>query len=198
MALKLLELTRFLSPNLPIYFNLCSFGVRCDRGRFSFHSLFIEVYASKYRHFAFIPNRQLFSRLFSASLALYPSFILCTTSLSQPKFAATCDPRYNQLSVTACHLVSYTFDPHYHTPSTSQLYSCQHSPSTFFFSIFYQTYSPVYSTSSLNQPLVLFHLQITACLYHICTIYTQQCQPYPKHTCIHLSHHTIIVYIKQP
>ena len=31
--------------------------------------------------------------LFSASHALYPSFILCTPSLSHPPTAATCDPR---------------------------------------------------------------------------------------------------------
>ena len=42
VALKLLKLTRFLSPNLSIYFNFVRWWVRCDRGRFSVHSLFIE------------------------------------------------------------------------------------------------------------------------------------------------------------
>ena len=44
MALKLLELTIFLSPNLSVsYFNFVyGVGVRSDQRRFSVHSPFIE------------------------------------------------------------------------------------------------------------------------------------------------------------
>ena len=43
IALKLLELTQFLSPNLSIYtLILYGVGVRCDRGRFLIHNPFIE------------------------------------------------------------------------------------------------------------------------------------------------------------
>ena len=52
-------------------------------------------------------------------------------------------------------------NPHYHTRSTLKLYSYLHSLSTFF-RILYQTHSPIYTTSPLSQPLVLYHLQITA------------------------------------
>ena len=47
-----------------------------------------------YRHFlAFISNPLLLRAPFSTHQALYPSFILCTASLSHPPSAATCDPR---------------------------------------------------------------------------------------------------------
>ena len=39
--------------------------------------------------------------LFSAPQALYPSFILCTTSFSHPPSAATCDPRYLKQSTSS-------------------------------------------------------------------------------------------------
>ena len=42
VALILLELTRFLSQNLSIYFNFVRCWVRCDRRRFSVHSPWIE------------------------------------------------------------------------------------------------------------------------------------------------------------
>ena len=42
IALKLLELTRFASLNLSIYFNFVWCWVHCDRGRFSVRSPFIE------------------------------------------------------------------------------------------------------------------------------------------------------------
>ena len=49
----------------------------------------IGTITPSYRHFlAFIPNPQLLITLFSTSQALYPSFILCTTSLSHPLLAA--------------------------------------------------------------------------------------------------------------
>ena len=43
---------------------------------------------------AIIFNPLLLSTLLSAPHALYPSFILCTTSLSHPPSVATCDHRY--------------------------------------------------------------------------------------------------------
>ena len=55
-----------------------------------------------YRHFlAFIPNPLLLRTLFSAPQALYPSFILCTTSLSHPPSAANYDPRYLKQSTSS-------------------------------------------------------------------------------------------------
>ena len=55
-----------------------------------------------YRHFfAFIPNPLLLRTLFSTSQTLYQSFILCTTSLSHPPSAATCDPRYLKQSTSS-------------------------------------------------------------------------------------------------
>ena len=55
----------------------------------------VDTITPSYRHcFAFIPNNLMFITFFSTSHALYPSFILCTTSVSQPPSAATCDPRY--------------------------------------------------------------------------------------------------------
>ena len=55
-----------------------------------------------YRQFLdFIPNPLLLSTLFSAPHALYPSFILCTTSLSHPPSAATWDPRYLKQSISS-------------------------------------------------------------------------------------------------
>ena len=42
MVTKLPELTQFASPNLSVTFILYGVGVRCDRGRFSVHSPFIE------------------------------------------------------------------------------------------------------------------------------------------------------------
>ena len=39
---------------------------------------------------------------------------------------------------------------------------------TFFFCILYRIHSPVYTTSPPSQPLVLYHLQITAGLYQTC------------------------------
>ena len=71
-----------------------------------------------YRHFlAFIPYPQLIRTLFRAPQALYPCFILCTTSFSHPHSAATCDPRYLKQSIplTVHRLVSHAFGPHYHT-----------------------------------------------------------------------------------
>ena len=55
--------------------------------------------------------------LFSAPQALYPLFILCTTSLSHPPSAATCDPRYLKQSTSSngSPLVSHAFGSHYHT-----------------------------------------------------------------------------------
>ena len=78
-----------------------------------------------YKHFlACIPNSLLLRTLFSALQALYPSFILRTTSLSHPPSAATCDPRYLNLSTSSTslqvhRLVSHAFGPHYHTWRTS-------------------------------------------------------------------------------
>ena len=43
-----------------------------------------------------------------------------------------------------------------------------HSLSTFFFYILYKTHSLIYITSPLSQPLVLYHLQITAGLSQTC------------------------------
>ena len=48
-----------------------------------------------------IPNPLLLKTLFSAPQALYPSFILCTTSLSHPPSSATCDPRYLNQSTSS-------------------------------------------------------------------------------------------------
>ena len=73
-------------------------------------------------------------------------------------------PRYLKQSLTLMvrRLVSHAFDPHVHTSSTSYVYSYLHSISAFLFRILYQTHSPVCITSPLSQPLVLYHLQITA------------------------------------
>ena len=60
------------------------------------------------RHFlAYIPNPLLLRTLFSAPQALYPSFILCTTSISLPPSAATCDHRYLKQSTSrsACPIL---------------------------------------------------------------------------------------------
>ena len=116
-------------------------------------------------HFlAFIPSPLLLSILLSTPHTQYPSFILCTTTLSHPPSAATWDPRYFKQS----------------TSSNVSLFSivCIRSPlpylehlitsllpielSTFFFRILCQTHSPVYTTSPPSQPLVRYHLQITA------------------------------------
>ena len=57
---------------------------------------------SSYRHFlTFIRNPLLLRALFSDPQALYPSFILCTTSLSHPPSAATCYPRYLNQSTSS-------------------------------------------------------------------------------------------------
>ena len=55
-----------------------------------------------YRHFlGFIPNPLLLRTVFSAPQAQYPSFIRCTTSLSHPPSAATCDSRYLKQSTSS-------------------------------------------------------------------------------------------------
>ena len=55
-----------------------------------------------YRHFlAFIPYPLLLSTLLSPPHALYPSFILCTTSLSHPPSTDTSDPRYFKKSTSS-------------------------------------------------------------------------------------------------
>ena len=55
-----------------------------------------------YRYFmALTPSPLLLSTLFSAPHALYPSFILCTTPLSDPPSADTCDPRYLKQSTSS-------------------------------------------------------------------------------------------------
>ena len=55
-----------------------------------------------YGHFlAVLPSPLLLSTLFSSPHALYPSFILCTTSISHPPPAATCDPRYLKQSTSS-------------------------------------------------------------------------------------------------
>ena len=57
------------------------------------------IITPSYRHLlAFISYPLL---LFSAPHALYPSFILCITSLSHPLSAATCDPRYLKQSTSS-------------------------------------------------------------------------------------------------
>ena len=54
----------------------------------------VGTITGSYRHFlAFIPNPLLLSTLFSAPHSLYPSFILCTTSLSHLPSAVSYDPR---------------------------------------------------------------------------------------------------------
>ena len=83
----------------------------------------IGTITHSYRHFlAFIPNPLLLSTLFSASHTLYPSFILCTTSLSHPPTAATYNPKYFKQSTSSngspfsitMHLthISITWAPH--------------------------------------------------------------------------------------
>ena len=53
-------------------------------------------------HFlAFIHNPLLVSILFRTPNVKYPSIILCTTSLSCPLSAATCDPRYFKCSTSS-------------------------------------------------------------------------------------------------
>ena len=57
-----------------------------------FHLL---IYTPWYRHsLAFIPSHLLVTTLFNAPHALSPSFILCTTSLSHPPSAVSCDPMH--------------------------------------------------------------------------------------------------------
>ena len=48
MAIKLLELTQFASPNLSIYFNFVWCWVRCDKVRFYMHRGFIEKSIMQY------------------------------------------------------------------------------------------------------------------------------------------------------
>ena len=67
-----------------------------------------------------------------------------------------------------------------------------------FFRILYQTHLPVYTTSPASQPLVLYHLQITAVYLKPATIRTQQLQPFPKRPNIHLLNHTSHISFKQP
>ena len=63
---------------------------------------FVGTITPSYRHFlSFIPNPLLLRTLFSAPQALYPSFILCTTSLSHHPTAATCDPSYLKQSTSS-------------------------------------------------------------------------------------------------
>ena len=58
---------------------------------------------------------------------------------------------------------------------------------------------PVYITSALSQPLVLYHLLITGAVYlKPVTSHTQQFLSFSNHLSIHLSHHSIHIYIKQP
>ena len=96
-----------------------------------------------YRHFfAFICNPLLFSTLFSAPHALYPLFILCTT--------ATCDPRYLKKTIHFSNGSPFSLLTCIRHPFPYTLYSYQHSLSTFFFRMLYETHSPVYTTSPLN------------------------------------------------
>ena len=61
----------------------------------------VSIITSSYIHLLTIPSPLLLSKLFSAHHALYPSFILCTTSLSHPTSAVTCDPRYLKQSTSS-------------------------------------------------------------------------------------------------
>ena len=54
---------------------------------------------------------------------------------------------------------------------------------------------PVYTTSPPSQHLVLNYFQVTDVFLKPATIYIQQFQPFSKHPNIHLSHHTIRIYI---
>ena len=56
---------------------------------------------------------------FSTLPTLYTPHSLCTTSLSHPPLAATCDPTYlnKPLPLTVRSFVSHAFDPHYHSAS---------------------------------------------------------------------------------
>ena len=93
-----------------------------------------------------------------------PSFILCTTSLLQPRTAASCDSMYLKQS-TSSH--GWPFSRTCIRPKLPYL---EHLKTlflltftlNFFVCICYQTHSPVYTTSLLNHPLVLYYLQITA------------------------------------
>ena len=63
--------------------------------------LFGTIIPSCRRIFAIVNNSLLLSTLFSSPQALYPSFILCTTSISHHPFAATCEPRYLKQSTSS-------------------------------------------------------------------------------------------------
>ena len=61
VAIKFIELTQFVSPNLTISFCLCGFLVSCDWRRFSMHSPSIEKSMIViFNHLAGIPNVALF------------------------------------------------------------------------------------------------------------------------------------------
>ena len=68
----------------------------------------------------------------------------------------------------------------------------------FFLPPFYQTPSPVHTTSPASRILVLHHLEITAGLSQTCHHSYSATPALPKHPNIHLSNHTIHIYIKQP
>ena len=58
-------------------------------------ALSVGTITPSYRHcLAFIHNSLLLSTMYSAPHAVYPSFILCFTSLSHPSSAANCDSMY--------------------------------------------------------------------------------------------------------
>ena len=73
-----------------------------------------------------------------------------------------------------CHLrsqvqlVPHTFDPHFHTSEDLITLLLHTFTLIFFFRILCQTHSPVYTTSPLSQPLVLYRLQIIADLSQPC------------------------------
>ena len=89
----------------------------------SFFKIWINIFSFPFLYFlGLIPNPLLLRTLFSAPHSLYPSFILCTTSFTQPPSAVICDSRYlnNPLPLTARHLVSHALSPSPYLESSLQ------------------------------------------------------------------------------
>ena len=108
-----------LQPNISNTFTFLLSALLIPHGSAPYNA--VGTITHSYRHFlAFIPSPLLLSFLFSAPHTLYPSFILCTTPLSHPQSAATCDPRYLKQSTSSngSPFRITCIRPHYHSSST--------------------------------------------------------------------------------
>ena len=121
--------------------------------------------------FSFIPNPLLLRTLFSTAQALYSWFIPCTTWLSHPPTAATCDHRYlsqftssngSPLSIT-CIRPPFPYLERLITFLLTALtlnYLLSHTPPN--------SLTSLNNFSSESTTIVLYHQQITAGLSQTC------------------------------